>query len=264
MLRAYTPALYELLRSAHWAFARKQASLTMLADATGQTSGVQTAVIVPWVYEYAYPIDCLKMRFVAWNYQNPNQSVPGNISLPTTPITTGGGQTAYSYGMRLTPAPFLEANDPNYTAALNSNWESLQGTSPWSSTVILTNVNQAQAVYTAIVPQCNLWDAMFQQTFVDLLTSRLALALAKDQKMGLAVQGAAVQRLKGALDAARAVSANEMSFPQTTDNIPDFIRTRRGWSGGMNECGAFGGNWSGPGTLFGGWDGLALGNGTVY
>ena len=59
-LRAYRHCLQQLLRAAHWNFARKQAQMELLADASGQTPNVGTIVPAPWTYEYAYPPDCMK------------------------------------------------------------------------------------------------------------------------------------------------------------------------------------------------------------
>lgn len=66
-LRAYGPAMRQLLGAAHWDFCRKQAPLTLLADATGQSEGVGSIVVPPWCYEYSFPIDCIKSRFVPMN-----------------------------------------------------------------------------------------------------------------------------------------------------------------------------------------------------
>jgi hypothetical protein len=55
ILRAYSQCLRQLLRSANWDFARKQAPLVLLADQTGQTPNVGTIVSATnWLYEYAY------------------------------------------------------------------------------------------------------------------------------------------------------------------------------------------------------------------
>ena len=44
LLRAYRECLRQMLRGAHWDWARKTAPLTLLADATGQTQNVGTIV----------------------------------------------------------------------------------------------------------------------------------------------------------------------------------------------------------------------------
>lgn len=263
-LRHYKPALEQLLRAAHWTFARKMAPLTMLADATGNTDGVSDQVIAPWIYEYAYPIDCMKARFLPANYLAPQSAPVGNITISDAPLTTGATQPPYGPGMRLRPAPFLISFDPNFTAQQGSNWQSTIGTSPVGSEVVLTNINQAQLVYTAFMPYPSVWDALFEQSMVDLLTVRMAVPLARDPRMGAAVFDRCVGQLKTALTAARAASANESAFPQTTDNIPDWIRGRRGpnWGTGNDLTGP---TWSGVGYLWQGWDSLAIGgNAGVY
>src|ERR1700744_2063852 len=68
LLRAYPQLRRQLLRAANWNFARKEASMLLLADRTGQTPNVGQMVCGPFTYEYAYPNDCLKARFVPWNH----------------------------------------------------------------------------------------------------------------------------------------------------------------------------------------------------
>lgn len=259
-LRAYDPALRQLLRAAHWNFARKMVPLVLLADASGQTADVGTQVLPPWVYEYAYPDDCMKARFLPQNYLNPNQA----SSVPQT--SAQESQPPYGVGMRLTPAPFLVSSDFQYPVNQQSNWQEGVGTSPAGRIVVLTNVQQAQLVYTALMPFPSMWDPLFEQALVDLLSVRLSPALAKDDRSGLAKTKAAEERLRQSLTIARAQSANEGSYPQTTDNIPDFIRIRSSggglWGTPYGQWNA--GQYGGPGYLWSGWDSLALGNGSVY
>src|SRR4051812_43011774 len=81
-LRHYGPVLRQLLRAANWDMARKQAPLLLLADATGNTANVGTVVPQPWTYEYAYPTDCVRVRFIPANPNTSSPAVPtGNISL---------------------------------------------------------------------------------------------------------------------------------------------------------------------------------------
>lgn len=264
MLRTYDPAMRQLLRCAHWAFARKAVPMVMLADSTGQTVGVGTNVIAPWAYEYALPTDCMQARFVPRNYLNPNLTVPGNISLPSTPQTTVS-QPPFGYVMRLTPAPFLISSETNYPVDPSSNWQELQGVSPNSRTVVLTNVNQATLVYTAFMPYPSTWDQLFEQALVDLLTARMALTLSKDKKFGLELRDRAIVSLKDSITQARVASANESAFPITTDSIPDWTRARRsgGW-GGSNGFGGLGFGGGGCGVLGYGWNSLSLGDGNIF
>ncbi len=267
-LRMYSPALRQLLRAAHWTFARKVAPMVMLGDATGVSTeadpNIGTDVIAPWVYEYAYPIDCMKVRFVPQNYLNPNQVPQGNISTGSTAPQTTVSQAPYGLGMRLIPSPFLVTSDTNYPIDETSNWQDTVGSSPGGRMVVMSNVNQAVCVYTSLMIYPSVWDPLFEQALVMLLAARLALPLARDQKAGLAIQDRCDNAVKSAVINARAQSANESAFPQTIDNIPDFIRARQSGGGGpgfgpyMNGSDAYGG------CLFGGWDGLALGNGSVF
>ena len=64
LLQKYGQCLRQLTRAANWNFCRRQAPLLSLADATGTTQNVGTNVIPPWTYEYAYPIDAARIRFV--------------------------------------------------------------------------------------------------------------------------------------------------------------------------------------------------------
>jgi hypothetical protein len=266
-LRAYGPARKQLLRAAHWNFARRQAQLTLLADATGNTAGVGTTVQAPWYYCYAFPTDCLKARFLPWN---------GNSSQPTTPLTTGPNNILNP--ISFIPAPFIVALESNYpiipvtTATTYSTWASVPawwdatGTGPYNRTVINTNVppyvNGDTTTYPSLVYTCDViypsqWDALFEQAMVSLLAARLALSLAKDPKFGLELQTRSIASAKAAIADARATNGNEAGFPQTQDHLPDYVRIRMttaysGYNGGtalQNVCA---------------YDGLSLPDGSVY
>lgn len=237
-LRHYRQCLRELLRSAHWDFSRVQVPLVMLADATGQTEGVGTNVPQPWVYEYAYPANCMKARFVPANYLNPNAVPAGNISVSTTvPQTSVPTQPPWGVGMRLVPAPFLISMDSNYPVDPDSNWLDIQGESPAGRVVILSNVNQAQVVMTQYVPFPNMWDAQFRGALVAFLASRIAMPLHQDKVLGMKMETQRFQIAKDAVRQARITNGNEAGWPQTTDQWADWSRAR--WAGG-------GYNWSAP------------------
>lgn len=254
-LRKYGQCLRQLLRAAHWDYARSQQPLVMLADATGQTDGVGTVTIAPWVYTYSYPTNCMKARFLPANYLNPNAS-----AVPQTSVSDS--QPPYGYGMRLIPAPFLISMDSNYPIDPNSNWMDVQGVSPTSRVVILSNVNQAQLVFTAFQPYPTMWDAQFRAAMVAYLAAEIALPLSKDKKFGLAMRDRNILIAKERINAARVTNGNESGFPQTTDHLPDWMQTRFTGGGGnglnYNGCGGeWGGNgygWNGSGFLGYGWD----------
>lgn len=270
-LRAYGPAMRQLTRAAHWAFARKQAPLTLLADATGQTTGVGTAVPAPWTYEYEQPIDCLKVRYLPWN---------SNPIAPNPPTMTGLGQPPLN-AVRLRPAPFLLTSDYNYPVVIGQpaswpevpQWWGTEGEGPVQRNVILTNVPpQPQGdsptiypslVYTALMIYPSQWDDLFSEALVAYLGQKLALPLAKNDKFGLAVRAELIKTAKQAITEARLTSANESGYPQTTDHLPDWIRGRNAGGGNYGGFGGFDG-WNGPGGLWGGFDSCGFSDGSVY
>jgi len=246
-LRAYRNCVQQLLRAAHWGFARKQAPLVLLADATGQTPYVGTVVPAPWIYEYEYPVDCMKARFVPWNpYGNTGVIPANNAQLPNVPLTTGTGQIVA--GGRLQPARFLVATDFNYPAAPGVLDTQVQGVSPQGRTVILTNVRQATLVYTCYVMYPSLWDSLFRAALVAYLAAEIALPLATDKKFGLSMRNSSLAIVKSKLTEARLVDGNEDGFPNT-DHTPDWMRARQSqgnygrsdgpgvWGYGWDSCG---------------------------
>jgi len=260
LLRAYGQCLRQLLRCAHWDFARKTAPLTLLADATGNTEAVGTLVPVPWIYEYAYPTDCAKARFIPWNRQGSPAAPSGNIvpANPSSPLVTGLGLPTLT-GQRIVPARFTIASDVNYPPQQGQIYWQVQGVSPQGRTVVLTNVQNAEMVYTAILLYPSVWDALFRAAMVAYLASEVALPLwaDKDKKFGLQIQTQQVGLTKQKIKQARITDGNEGFY---SSDIPvDWMQTRRvgfgvtGWSGV-----------DGPGMLLGGWDSVGFADGTAY
>jgi hypothetical protein len=265
-LRAYGPCLEQISRAAHWDCLRKQAPLQLLADATGQTPNVGTLVQIPWTYCYALPIDCMKARFIPWNnYAQGQPGPPGNISIGAQPIMTGLNQPPANT-MRIRPARFTISTDSNYPAVTQAiswdqqvEWWEVQGVSPVSRTVILTNVRCANLVYTALIPYPNMWDALFQEAMVALLASVVALPLTKDKKFGMQMRTQQIAVAREKLTQARIADGNEGWY--NTDHVPDFIRARNSgaWRAG------FGAGWGdGPGVLGYGWDACSFADGSAY
>jgi hypothetical protein len=257
ILRAYRQCLMQLHRAVHWDMARKQAPLTLLADSTGQTSNVGTLVPTPWAYEYSYPTDCMKARFIPWQpFQSPG--VPtGNIQTPQTPLMGGMGQP-FLYGQRVRPARFLVATDYNYPAPQGSQWWEVQGVSPQGRTVILTNVQNATLVYTCLQLYPNVWDAQFRAAFVAYLASEIALPLTKDKKFGLQMRAQNIAIAKEKITQARISDGNEGLF--SSDISVDWMRTRNVGGGGV--WGADGGG--GPGYGWCGCDQAFFADGSCY
>ena len=133
----------ELLRSFDWGFARRDLSLTLLKSApvggyippTMWNPAVNPPI--SFLFEYAYPSDCLKERIV---------------------------KSPALFGPNFDPQPYLfsVANDDAYTPPQR---------------VILTNVPNAIMVYTGQVTDPTTWDVGFVESFAAALARRAALAL---------------------------------------------------------------------------------------
>lgn len=255
MLRAYGRCRDELLRAAPWAFARRQEPLVLLADSSGSTPLVGTQVPgTNFQYEYAYPGDAARIRYIPWNpFSNPGTPA-GNIVPPNNqaPLTSVPAAPSVRWAP-IRPSLFVITNDPNFPAQPGSNWPSQQGKSPTGSTVILSNVPQASCVYTfnAIYP--SLWDSLFFGAMVAFLASEVALGvLANKRRDALEIRKEQIQIAKAKIMEARVVDGNEMSV--STSHIPDWIRARysggsrwEGWNSNssVGGWGCFGSGWSG-------------------
>lgn len=269
ILRAYGQCRKQLLRACHWNFARWTAPMTLLADRTGQTPNVGTLVIDQrFQYEYSYPTNALKVRFVPWNNQPQAGAVPpGNIqpSDPNAPLTTAQNQINWG---RIRPARFCEATDYNYPPPAGQETWQVQGVSPQARTVILTNVQNATACYTADMLYPSNWDPMFRAGLVSYIASEIALPLAeKGQKpLALKIRSELIASTKAKITQARLSDGNEGWY---SSDIPvDWMNARRtggyGFGGGAP---GFGGGWSGGdecGVLGYGWDACGFADGSAY
>lgn len=262
-LRAYGQNLRQLLRAANWNFARREAPLVLLADATGQTANVGS--IVPsgeFIYEYAMPIDCMKVRFIPWHRLNNPGSPAGNIvpPNPTAPLTTA---TPVVVGHRIIPAKFLITNDPNYPPQAGQIYWETQGESPQGRTVILCNVQNAKCIYTYLALYPSVWDPLFREALVALIASNIALPLSKDKKFGLQMRKENIEIAKGKIREARVADGNESVA--SSDISVDWMRTRRtgGWGSGR---GGYGGGEFGGGGFggFGGFESMMLADGSTF
>ena len=264
-LRAYRECLSQLLRGAPWDFARKQVPLLLLADATGQTANVGTTVPSPqFVYEYAYPIDCARVRYIPWNPFLNAGAPAGNISTDTTvPLTTNQGTPMLGQAIR--PSRFLITNDPNYSAAAGSSYMFNQGQSPVGNTVILSNVPQATCVYTFEALYPSLWDHLFRAAMVAYLASEIVGPLTKDKRFAVSLRTQQIAIAKQKIMEARVADGNEMTA--SSDITVDWMQYRRvggtwtgigpyGGSGAPGDWGCWGGA---------GWGGsVGFGDGSAY
>lgn len=258
ILEVYAPSVEEITRAAHWNFARRQAALTLLNYQNGAQTGPGSGTpgMGQWLYEYAWPIDCMKARFVPWSPSGFKATIPtGNIAPVNGSLPLMGGLASASAGATLRPARWLEATDTNYPAPAGAlTWE-VQGVSPQGRSVILTNVQNAVLVYTGLMNYPSNWDSQFRAAFVAYLASEVAFAIWSSRgnpKMGMAVREAQMKLAAAKIMAARVTDGNEGWH--NADFIPDWMRVRNvgGGEGGYSQAlGSLGG---GAGILYGGCD----------
>lgn len=186
--RHYAQAVSSILQAARWNFARKQAPLSLLKDAT--LNPPQT-VPVPWVYEYAYPSDCVQGRFILPQWWVGPSGVPGAVAAPQS---------------NAPPVRWLVGLD--------------QDASSNNIKVILTNQPNAVLVYTAQINDTGLYDDQFVEALYNYLGWRICATLSGDKTLAKM----AFQVAKDKTDAACASNGNEGIT--VIDNIPDWIRVR--------------------------------------
>lgn len=186
--RQYAIALLTILQAAHWNFARAQAPLTLLKDGTLTPPD---SVPTPWIYEYAYPSDCLAARYIMPFIQTSPGSAVGSQGLPSAIGST---------------VRFLVGTD------LDANGNRIK--------CILTNQPNAILVYTCQVVDTGLFDEQFTLAFADYLAYRLSVPLSGDKAL-------AKINYQLAQDACnRAQASNNNEGITVIDNIPDWIRVR--------------------------------------
>lgn len=260
ILRAYGQCLRQLLRGANWDFARKEAPLQMLADATGQTPNVGRIVPSDYIYEYAYPPDCERIRFIARNHHMPGGGVPAhNIAIPQGAVmmpNLGG----FRPNSRPRPARFVIANDSNYPAPPGADNTNTQGIGTSSRTVILTDVNQAHATYTGLILEPSQWDSLFRAALVAYIASEVALPLTAQKPFGLQLRNEQIAIAKSKIEQARLADGNEATT--TSDIRVDWMDGRRSGGGMRWSFSGMGDGFGGDG--FGGWDSVGFADGSAF
>jgi hypothetical protein len=258
---AYGRALRQLLRTAPWDFGRKQAVLTLLGDATTTNPplGVSSFVEQPWAFAYEWPIDCVMGRWLPWN---PTNAQPENND--GTPLTTGVSSIVY-YNM--IPGRFLVSSSDQYPVVTgNQDWDQLpdlqrtEGVSYVNRKIILTNCCNAHFVYTRLVTEIEMWDALFRQAFVMMLALALVQVIIDDPKERLVQRDRLVPLLRNAIADARVANGQESSQFQSVDFEASFLAGRSsgiyGWAntypgfGGTAATGGYGMGYNGCGWDF--------------
>lgn len=184
--RHYEQSLEAVMRCAHWNFARKQVTLSLLNDATLTPP---QPVPQPWLFEYAYPSDCLLARAVMPQLNNPL-----------------GAPTSMALNPRLRATQFIVAQDNDVTGN--------------PIPVILSSTPQAQIIYTARVSNSNLFDAMFIELVQLYLGAKLARVITGDKAHAkdLFAQAQVIEK--------KAQSANGDEGLTVIDTVPDWMRVR--------------------------------------
>lgn len=202
----YADTRDEVLSMAFWNFAKKTEYLSLLKQAPGTPGGSATASqwsnlfpAPPWLYEYAFPQDCISMRSIV------QQSVNAYVGVPFT----SNGQASYPYGIGA--GSMFEVTSDYVSSA--------------QQTVILTNQYQAIGIYTMRITNSALFDAMFVEALVQAMAAKLALALTGN----VALAGTKFAQANAMIKLARANDANEGLT--IIDPVPDWLACRDDYGG---------------------------------
>lgn len=204
----YTNVRDQVLGMAFWNFARKTVNLGVLKVAPGAVGSTSTGGATwspdwpapPWLYEYAYPSDCIQVRFLV---PQMTTGFPGD----GVPIF---GSTVLS-GM-----PYWGAAAVRFAIATDNISDTQQN-------VILTNQYQAIGVYTARITNPNLWGAQFIEALAAALAGRVCMQLTGDKQLTSNMFAYA----NSVVLQARATDGNEGLTIQ--DSMPDWITSREGY-----------------------------------
>jgi hypothetical protein len=213
MSRNYQTRVDAVSRAAQWNCLRFQQPLTLLRARAGTyfnpTGSASANPPSPWLFEYAWPTApfCLRMRYLFPFPPASGVSTGPIISLPSTPLTTGGipffpnGQSG-----RVLSAPFAPSIDYDPSGNMIK--------------VLLTNAPYAIGVYTARVVDPTLWDPQF----TDGVVMTLAAWTAEPITGSSAMVKEKSQLAASIIMSARISDGDEGT--QTSDHVPDWIRIR--------------------------------------
>ena len=161
----YTTTRDQILRMAHWGWAKKTGRLVLLKSAPGTPTSQGGAAEwseayppPPWLYTYEYPADCIQVRYIVSEIATGIQGVP---LFSTTMMVY-----PYSVG----PAVRFEIG-----ADVNDSDEPI--------TIILTSQYRAIGVYTYRVVDTTLYDALFVEAISAALGAKMVNALSGERSM---------------------------------------------------------------------------------
>lgn len=206
----------EVLGMAFWNCARNTLTLSVLKSVPGtptNPSAPSSPVWIPdwppppWMFEYAYPTDCIQMRYLV---PQPAVGWAGSVPIFGTAVTT----FPQYEGM---PVRFAVANDQ------------ISGS---DTTVILTNQYQAIGVYTKRLTNPNLFSAQFIEALSSAIGAKITMALTGDKGLRKELFASA----NDAILQARVTDGNEGLTVQ--ESTPDWLQARESFS-------YFGYNWAG-------------------
>lgn len=239
--RNYGQALRQLLRTAHWNFARKRATLTLLGDASAASALPVINQVEPgWLYAYAWPVDAVQGRWLPWSPATAQPTTPSGL-----PLTTGVSAATTQWNQ--VPGRFLVSSSNLYPIEIgNQPWiqqpdlQRTEGLGPVNRKIILTDCASADFVYTRLVTTIEEWDDSFREAMVMMMAMVLAPVALKDPKMRIEQMNRLVPALKNTVADARVTNGNEASWPQTTDFESSYIRGRNSGPWGGAGWGRFG------------------------
>lgn len=205
MRTLFEPTRDALLRAANWNFATKTAYLSLLRSAPGTPENPDNSATTwdpatmpppPWLYEYLYPSDCIRMRYI--------------------PAGTWAGNTA----MQIFPYGSYTPTLPGPNAAVRFEIRSGYDGNGDQCNTIVTNADKAIAVYTKREENPALWDPSFQEAMVFSLAARVCVQVTGSSEMLNHAKSSA----KALIDTARANDGNEGLTK--LDHTPDWIKAR--------------------------------------
>lgn len=223
--RSYQIQVDSVLCAANWNDGRVEEDLEMVAAAQGTPENPDgTALPVPpfpWRYAYAYPTDCLRLRFVMTPPQSPDSAVPIMTNAVVNPVN------AYP----VTSSPFVVGL--------------MKDTNKNRVKVVMSNVQNAIGVYTARIEDPDLWSPLLKSAIIAALAAWFVNPIARNKDM----QAEKTAMAANLIQSARVADANE--GVTSTDHLPDFLAIR-GIGGGM--FGGAEGSISGAAGLAAPWD----------
>jgi len=201
----------QVLRMAPWNSAKNYNVMTLICAAPGTPENPTAGTTAwqkgqpppPWVYEYAYPSDCLRPLFVV-----PQFTTGFTAGVPITTAITGGAPNFWSGP----PVKFAVGVDQVVNGVPAVGGPDVK--------VIWTNQEFAVLAYIKDLSNPDVMDDQLQEAWAMHLAARLTIALTGDKAL-------ANLRIKDANDIIQIARTSDGNEGLTINDItPDWIRTR--------------------------------------